>query len=209
MEYEIKKATDQIIKAINCDHDGKPNKAVLAGLRKAASITSPHAQIAWPLILAHLNEKDISHTGAPTSGEIAVYTAIHFYAIHQQGLEQSVYVLDKDAQDKDVQDSRLSFFKALAELSKEKNRQTSVNSRVQLVLATTDTARVINILSQLVRLLRSAKKQRKIDYAMLAQDIYGLQGNRSQADRIRWHWGEQYFRNNQVTSKDKGDQNND
>ncbi|MEL1196513.1 hypothetical protein AADX85_15720, partial [Staphylococcus epidermidis] len=59
MMYEIERTTDRII-IRRLYRNGDPDKAVLAGLKNATSMASPHAQVAWPLIMANLDKKYLS-----------------------------------------------------------------------------------------------------------------------------------------------------
>lgn len=187
MPYEIKEATRRIIAGLY--RDGHSDKAMLASLRNAPTVTSQHAQVVWPLLMANLSGNQLSRTGIPTREEIAVYTAIRFYAIHQQGNQtQSVYapthVSGTDGK---------NFFEALANLRGNEQLRTAMDRRVQPLLATTNAAGVINGLSHLVRILKSNDGTQKIDYPQLAQDLYGLQGSYEQTGQVRLRWGEQYF----------------
>ncbi|WP_326491937.1 hypothetical protein [Levilactobacillus brevis] len=59
MAYEIEQITNKIILR-ELYQNGHPNKAVLAGLRNAAIITSQRAQIVWPLLMPYLNDQQLS-----------------------------------------------------------------------------------------------------------------------------------------------------
>ncbi|VDG22728.1 type I-E CRISPR-associated protein Cse2/CasB [Lactiplantibacillus mudanjiangensis] len=203
MMYEIERTTDRII-IRRLYRNGDPDKAVLAGLKNATSMASPHAQVAWPLIMANLDKKYLSRSGEPTQGEVAVYTAIRFYALHQQGQDQCVY-----ASARAKEDAGQPLFEALAKLRQNTDMQTRLDNRVKPLLATSNAASVINSLAQLVKILKSANKSQKIDYALLAQDLYGLQGSYEQSNRTRLRWGQQYYWSNQATVEIKGDQNHD
>lgn len=201
MTYEIESATAKIINTLY--RDGNPNKAVLASLRSAATMTSQRGQAVWPIMMANLDQKYLSRTGVPTRAENAVYAAIRFYAIHQQGKEsQSVYGPANGEQAEGVQ-----LFTALANLRKREEVRVALDRRVQPLLATTNADSVINSLSHLVQILKADNWQQKIDYARLAQDLYGLQANYEQATRVRLRWGQQYFWVGQTDTKSEGDKN--
>ncbi|WP_311318746.1 hypothetical protein [Levilactobacillus brevis] len=74
MAYEIEQITNKIILR-ELYQNGHPNKAVLAGLRNAATMTSQRAQIVWPLLMPYLNDQQLSRDGTPTYAETAIYTA--------------------------------------------------------------------------------------------------------------------------------------
>lgn len=203
MAYEIEQITNKIILR-ELYQNGHPNKAVLAGLRNAATMTSQRAQIVWPLLMPYLNDQQLSRDGTPTYAETAIYTAIRFYAIHQQGTEASVY----GAAGGDKADGR-QFFSALAVMRGNADTRVALDRRVQPLLATTNVASVINSLSHLVSILKANSRTQKIDYAWLAQDLYNLQLSYEQANRVRLRWGQQYFRATQANLENEGEKNHD
>jgi len=200
MTYEIEATANRIIKLLN--RDGHPDKATLSSLINAPTITSQRAQTVWPILMANLDKNQLSHTGVPTPGEVAVYTAIRFYAIYQQGQDQFVY--GKASGD---QPDGIKFFTALAKLRQNEETRKALDSRVQNVLATTNAASVINGLSHLNSLLKGRNGVQKIDFAWLAQDLYRLQASYEQSTQVRLLWGQQYFRVQLATTKTEGVEN--
>lgn len=200
MTYEIEATTNRIIKLLNRDGSNR-DKATLSSLINAPTITSQRAQAVWPILLANLDDNQLSRNGVPTRGEIAVYTAIRFYAIYQQGQEQFVY-----AKASGDQPDGAKFFSALAILRQKEETRKALDSRVQGVLSTTNAASVINGLSHLNSLLKGRNKTQKIDFAWLAQDLYRLQASYEQATQVRLLWGQQYF-SMKPTTKTEGVEN--
>lgn len=203
MPSEVKKAASQIIYALY--REGNPDKAILASLRNAPTITSHRAESVWPIIMAHLDENQLSHAkdGAPTAEETAVYTATRFYALHQQGNQESfVYApaMGKDSVGE-------TFFGALGKLRGNEDLRVAMDRRIQPLLATTSVSGIINSLTHLVSILKSHTGAQQIDYALLAQDLYQLQGSYEQASRVRLRWGQQYYSVNQA--KSEGENTND
>lgn len=188
MTFEISKTTDLIIHRLY--GAGNQDKASLAALRGAMSLSSPRAQKAWPVLIDNLDEKMLSRNGQPTYAEIAIFTAVHFYAIHQMSEANCVYGrYSKDATD----DSGVPLFRALNTLRQNEGTKEALDRRVQALLGTTNVDSVIHGAAQLVRILKSNKKLQKVDYAQLAQDLYWFQMSYEQANRIRLKWGQQYF----------------
>lgn len=199
MTFEIEKTTRQIIYALY--RDGNPDKAVLASLRDAVSVTSRRAQVVWPIMMANLPKNQLSRDGVPTRAEVAVYTAIRFYAIHQQSEEQLVY--GPAGGDMSAGTTLMS---ALANLRRNEDLRTAMDRRVKPLLATTSVTGVVNELTHLVKILKAKNENQKIDYARLAQDLYGLQASYEQANRVRLRWGQQYFWEKAADTKNEGDQ---
>jgi len=200
MTYEIEATTNRIIKGLN--RDGHPDKATLSSLTNAPSITSQRAQTVWPLLMANLDQSQLSRNGVPTRGEIAVYTAIRFYAIYQQGQTQFVYGKATGEESEGIQ-----FFEAVAKLRQNEETRKALDCRVQTVLATTNATSIMNGLSHLNSLLKGRNKTQKIDFARLSQDLYRLQASYEQSTQVRLLWGQQYFRMKTATAKTEGVQN--
>ncbi|WP_125573784.1 type I-E CRISPR-associated protein Cse2/CasB [Levilactobacillus huananensis] len=200
MADELKQIAGRIIHAIY--RDGAVDKAVLANLRNAPTVASQRSQKVWPILMANLSEQQLSKNGVPTREEVAVYTAIRFYAIYQQGNQtMCVYA---PARGTDAKGQML--FGALGNLRGNDDLRVAMDRRVQPLLATTNVAGVINELSHLISILKSHGNNQQIDFAQLAQDLYWLQVSYEQASRVRLLWGQQYFRQ---ADKAKGEKNND
>lgn len=168
-------------------NNGDLDKATLAGLRGAVTITSPKAQKVWPVIMNYLPKEYLSKNGKPTTGEIAVYAAVRFYAIFQQGQDRFVYEVSGEQAEGE------NLFTALAALRKVEEIKKPLDHRVQALLATTNIDSVINSLTHLVEILKGKDKTKKIDYPQLAQNLYKFQMNYHCANEVRLAWGEQYF----------------
>lgn len=202
MASQIREITGRIILALY--RDGHPDKAMLASLRNAPTITSQRAQTVWPILMANLEQWQLSKNGKPTSAEVAVYTAIRFYAIHQQGQNTGqVYASSRGEQAEGT-----PFFTALAKLRGNEDLRTAMDRRVQPLLATTTAAGVINDLSHLVSILKANDRAQKIDYASLAEDLYELQESYERSSQVRLRWGQQYFWV-KPTQTTKGEENHD
>lgn len=200
MADELKQIAGRIIHSIY--RDGAADKAMLANLRNAPTVTSQRAQKVWPLLMANLSGHQLSKNGVPTREEVAVYTAIRFYAIYQQGNQtMCVYA---PARGTDAKGQTL--FGALGNLRGNDDLRVAMDRRVQPLLATTNVAGVINELSHLISILKSHGNNQQIDFAQLAHDLYWLQVNYEQASRIRLLWGQQYFRQ---VDKTEGEKAND
>ncbi|WEV51051.1 type I-E CRISPR-associated protein Cse2/CasB [Lactobacillus sp. ESL0731] len=204
-DYAIRKITAKIIDRLY--DNGNLDKAALASLRSAATITSQRAQNVWPLLMKYLPEQFLSKNGEPTIGEIAVFAAIRLYAIQQQGKDELVCgdSTKKKAKDNAEADG-VSLFTALSKLRANEDVRVALDRRIQPLLATNNIASVINSLTHLVEIQKATNQAVKIDYPLLAQDLYDFQTNYHRAGNVRLSWGQQYFR---VTNSDsiKGEEN--
>ena len=199
MESKIQSATISIIRQLY--NDGNLNKGVLASVRHATALTSPQAQTLWPVMMAHLEPNMLSQDGQPTKAEVAVYTAIRFYAIQQQGTESLVY--GPANPHADVKDQGMPLFRALARLRRNEETRVALDRRMQPLLATTNVASIINALTHLVSMLKANDQLQKIDYPRLAQDLYWFQQDYEHASQVRLQWGQQYYRPLTVTTEGK------
>ncbi|KRK72786.1 CRISPR-associated Cse2 family protein [Levilactobacillus namurensis DSM 19117] len=195
---DISFVTNKIIRKLN--RDEHPNKAALASIRGAATLTSPRAQGIWPILLANLDKEMLSSDGYPTYAEVAIYAAVRFYAIHQQGQEQLVY-------EPTSRDEPTEFFMRLAKMRQDERIHDALDRRVRILLATTNVNSMINSLSHLVSIVKSHHRDWSIDYARLAKDLYIAQFGNRQANQVHLRWGQQYYRNLQTIKNSEGKQN--
>lgn len=205
MESKICKITkiclDQIF------NKGNLNKAVLASLRNSSSINDHNMTIVWPIIFRAVNKvcKDqdsdkntiLSDSGKPTEEEKAIYTALRCYAMFQQGTEEQVY--SNNAKN-DQDEKKLQLFTALKMINDQTSKaddksRSSLDKRVNSVLAMTNCSSIINSIYHLIGILKSKTlpKDTRIDFSQLAQDIYSIQFNRKNMRRIALKWGQQYY----------------
>lgn len=193
MSHEIARCTAQIIHRLY--NHGSLDKPVLAGIRDATNFNSQRAQVIWPLMLASLDKHWLSQDGYPTKAEIAVYAAVRFYAIHQQGNEQCVYAVRYASRQKNNDKSALgvSLFKSLAKLHLQDDARKPLDRRVKALLGTTNINSAINAMTYLIKILKKNDTNTKIDYAELAEDLYWYQFDYEQANRTRLQWGQQYY----------------
>ncbi|MBQ0837855.1 type I-E CRISPR-associated protein Cse2/CasB [Lactiplantibacillus pentosus] len=198
----IQEETAAIIKKLYSKGDLK--KGILASVRHAPTVDSPQAQALWPLLMRYLTPDMLSSDGQPTAQEVAVYTAVRLYAVHQQSTESFVFGAVKPKNDEQPGEP---LFRVLAQLRGSEDTRVALDRRVQPLLATTNVASVINALTHLVSILKATKPSLKIDYAQLAQDLYWFQQNYKQANRIRLQWGEAYYRSTKSTKTTEGKKN--
>lgn len=184
---KIEKVTDGVIWSLW--RDGNPDKAVLSSARGAASLVSRKAQSVWPVMMANLDEEMLSHDGRPTYAEVAVYAAIRFYAIHQQGQAHFVY----GSVHGDDENKGIGLFRALAQLRSQPDRRDALDRRVKALLSTSNVTSMIQSLSHLISILKAANPTVKIDYALLAQDLYDAQFGINVANQVHLRWGQQYY----------------
>ncbi len=194
MANEIADKTKRIIRKLY--GNGTPDKAVLASLRTAETITSLRAKDVWPLLFSELEEKDLSKDpkGTPIRAEVAIYTALRCYALAQQGVEQSAYAPAWNGKkDTDKKAEGTTLFQALSQMRLNAKNSGALDRRVHTLLATRNTSSVIRSITQLVQIMKSQYGDIKVDYAQLAQDLYYFTLSYEAANHIRLKWGQQYY----------------
>lgn len=189
--------------------NGHLNRAALAGARGAATISSPRAQKVWPFMMNQLGKLDtsirkaapqieiLSTSGTPTTTETALYTAIHFYAVHQQGSNRAEFGSSRNG-------NGVSFFTALAILRNAPGMRDPLDRRIDALLGMTNIYSVINALTHLVGILKAKYSGPTIDYPRLAKDLFIFQEDYIDANGIRLQWGQDYYRLNQKPTTSKG-----
>lgn len=199
MTESIRNTTGRIIRQLY--GNDSPDKAVLASLRGATSLDSPRAIAAWPTLLGLIDQKYLSYDGKPTYAEIAIFTAVHLYAMHQQGQDHLVYGSTQGTSEQ----KGLSVFTALARLRADPDNRTAIDRRVYQLLAMTNLEAVVNSLTSLVGIIKSSKLNEKIDYALLAENLFGFQLSYERANQVRLRWGEEYYGSDSTERKDNND----
>ncbi|CAJ1228095.1 hypothetical protein LZY01_21240 [Levilactobacillus zymae] len=190
-------------------NEGNLNRAVLANLRGSTKITDTRAQAIWPLMLSRLEDNMLSYTGQPTKQEIAIYSALHFYALCQQGNDYLVYSpAPKKGSDSDQSKEGMPLFKALAALRANEDNRDGLDRRVENLLALTEISGTVNGLSHLIGILKArSESELKVDFGQIAQDLYDAQRNYQRFAQIRLLWGQQYFWGNYLESQSEGKEN--
>lgn len=183
MPTNIPVTTRKIINSIYYEH-----KETLASLRSSNTIDTPIAQRVWPLLLSGLDDDDLSIDGRPTRTETAIYTVLHLYALHQQGVSP---LIDASAYGADATGHFI--FSMLNQLRQQPDKREALDRRVQSLLATTNFSSVANALAHIIGILKGQTEE-PIDYAALALDFYMFQANYESANRVRLRWGETYYR---------------
>lgn len=196
MIHEIENATRRIICQLY--NNGDSDKASMSALRSAYTIDGYRAQKVWPIFFGHLNEKWLSRNGKATWEETAIFAAVRMYALHQQASDYCVYERKDFSQEDRTATGGLEFFEALNRMKQKSESPEALDRRVQALLGTNNFISVVNQLIHLMQIIKSQKTEAKIDYALLAGNLYKFQLGYHQANGVRLHWGEQYYLNMKV-----------
>lgn len=183
--YRIQMIANQIIETLW--NDGQPNRAALSGLRNAKTIGDHQAVPALPILLGYMPKDELSQTGKPTRGEIAVFTAVKAYALYQQG--KSGGILNKDSGTPVI--SALSKLKA-----NDPTLQKPLDRRMENLLSTTQLGSIQNQLLRIVLILRNRGDDQPLAFSQLARDLYDFQthvGAYNGAQHVILRWSQQYY----------------
>lgn len=135
-------------------------KAMLAKLRRGAGKTPGELPELWGLFLNNIPDEMMSKNGEPTRAEWAIYLSLTLFALHQQGNSDSVHA------------EKISLGKAAALLMNEPtdDERERILRRFGPVVTAKDMSELSHHMRCLIELIRS--KGIKLDYVMLAKDIY-------------------------------------
>ena len=155
-------------------------KAMLANLRRGAVKASGELPELWGIFLNGIPDEMLSRNGEPTKAEWAIYIALTMFALHQQGNSESVH---KDG---------LSFGRAAAMLMNEQtdDERERVLRRFGPAVTANDMYELSHHMRCLIELMRS--KGIKLDYVMLARDIYDYQFSAGKK-KVQLRWGQDFY----------------
>ncbi|MBD5430103.1 type I-E CRISPR-associated protein Cse2/CasB [Lactobacillus sp.] len=186
-------------------NNGEINKGVLATLRRTTSMADKGAEKVWPFIFDNIATDNknaqiniLSTNGNPTRQENAIYTALHCYAMFQQGIDQTcVYAASTTRKDEEGSEEKgLTLFSALRMVKNSDSKVAeALDRRVTVLLATTNINSAIKSITHLVSMLKGKKLGFKIDFAQLASDLNVFQISPKTAREIALKWGRDYYWN--------------
>lgn len=155
-------------------------KAMLAKLRRGAGKTPGELPELWGIFLNSIPDEMMSKNGEPTRAEWAIYLSLTLFALHQQGNSDSVHA------------EKISLGKAAAMLMNEPtdDERERVLRRFGPVVTAKDMSELSHHLRCLIELMRS--KGIKLDYVMLAKDIYDFQFDKGKK-KTQLRWGQDYY----------------
>jgi CRISPR system Cascade subunit CasB len=184
--YELVKRKTEMLK-----NDSAYARATLARLRRGVGVDIGNFPDAWDVLLDGLDDDMTGRRGTASHAEIAVYTALTLYAVHQQG--KSEYM----ARGND------SFGAAVKKLvAPDGSNANAVKRRFDMVITSNDYRELSYHARGLINLLRS--KDIPLNYARFAKDIYWLQFPDVMSE-IKLSWGGDYYRKMKTDQKEKED----
>lgn len=154
-------------------------KAILSRLRNSIGRDITETVAIWPLMFEEIPPEYLSINGIPTYEENAILLSLQLYALHQQGINQTVHESSGDSVGKALHDIRNSDNAAL-------------DRRFNALITSGNLDELATHLRHLISILKQ-KVNTKIDYAKLAEDFYWYQVSPEFANRMRMRWGQNYY----------------
>ncbi len=195
-QQEIKNFVYGRLKRLQALPDNQ-RRGELAQLRRGIGHAPGEIPALWGSFLSEMPEE---FQGVKTASheEWAIYLALTYYALHQQGNE------------KNMSQEGYSLGKAVRELAERNTsaqdwESSSVLRRFNALATAKDIQEISHHLRGLIQLLRSAKGGSiPLDYPQLAAELYGLQCDMPGLEHIpadiKLRWGQDLYRNKQNES---------
>lgn len=164
--------------------DLSAQKAILANLRRGIGHIPGEIPELWGLFLNHLPEECYGKNEKVSESEWAIYLALTFFALHQQG---------HDPKSDPMYKKENSLGKAIALLSHGEENDIDRIRRKFNQIATADTLEEAAWhIKSVIQLLRG--ESIPLDYASLAKDFYLFQYH-DQKYKVCLGWGQNFYRN--------------
>ena len=184
--------TNRIIFKLSNQKEETYDKATLAKIRKTLGKPLSEATEMWPILFKNLPEEFLSSYQQPSYEELAIYTALQLYALHQQGVSTSVMLDDSKPYE--------NIGSALGKLRKEDDT-TSIDRRFNTMITSSTFEELTYHLRHLISLLKVESPVIQVNYSGLANDLYWFLNNSQ--ENVRLNWAIAYYK--QI----KGEKNND
>ncbi|MDD7305343.1 MAG: type I-E CRISPR-associated protein Cse2/CasB [Peptoniphilaceae bacterium] len=169
-------------------------KATLANLRNSINKPLVDNMDAFAFIFENMPEEFLGNSSKLSKEELAIITSLQLYALHQQGISESV-LTDEENRWQNMGYS----LKILRDVEDSK----AIDRRFNAMITASTYEEFSHYLRQMVSLLKAKKKnQAKVSYAKLAEDLfYYLLGYQ---ESIRLKWSRNYYSFKKI---EKGEEN--
>lgn len=198
MEEKVKKeerlysVAYRIIKQIDTMKNEPLKKATLANLRNSINKPLVDNMEAFAFIYENLPETYIGSTASYTNRELAIITSLQLYALHQQGLSESILL--------DTGENRWKNMGYSLGFLREVDDPKSVDRRFNAMITASTFEEFTHYLRQMISLLKAKKKSEvKVNYAKLAEDLYYFLLGYN--ENIRLSWSRNYYSFRKVETK--------
>jgi len=187
---EIMRFTQMKIQALLRDDPWA--KQQLASLRRYVGKTIEESPGTWEVLFTGIPD-DLTAGGydRTTQSEIAVFTAITLFALHQQ------------SEDRPMNQRGQGFGKACNALAANpKTSSEAISRRFAAAITSQDVVELSNHARSLIKLMKSSEPPIALDYPRLAADIYDYQFE-SARSKVQKRWAMDYYKSNVFTQETK------
>lgn len=191
-DYKVLNITNRVIKRLDNTLELSSTKANLSKLRNSIGGNFNQTISIWEDVYAEMPEEYLSSNGQLTKEEKAIFYTLQLYAIHQQGMEESVNIKVEDDKYTNIGDS-LRKLRDITRLEKQDTK--SLDRRFNAMITSSDIEELKTHLRHLIGILKR-NKNIKIDYPRLSEDLFWYQIGESQKESICLDWGRNYYRTN-------------
>lgn len=192
----VYKYTLSVVEELQRIKNEPEGRGKLANLRRGIGKHPGEIPEIWGIIFG--NEKfpdELCGVKKASEAEMAIYTALTLYALHQQSKEVPVHM------------EGISFGRAAAKLCDNEDDQERILRRINLVVTAVSMQDLAYHLRSMVQLMKT--KDIQLDYARLARDIYSFSAP-NMANNVKLSWGRDFYRElNLNKHTDEENENND
>lgn len=183
--------TGKIIYRLSQTLGTSSTKSTLANLRNSIGRPLSTSLDIWPIMYENMPDEFLSRSGELTAEELSILTTLQLYSIHQQGKAETVNMNSEDSYMDNIGYSLSSL--------RVKEDSISTDRRFNALITSTSFDELTHHLRQFIKLLK-VKTTTKINYPLLANDLYWFL--RGYGENTRLSWARQYY-----GRKTKGDDN--
>lgn len=185
MKKELKDIVEERIKRLDEHRGNGYEKAILSKLRRSMGRPIQETVDIWSFLFDKLPENFLGNGEEESKEERAILAILQFYAMYQQGNEESVvYQKGEEKYDYNIGDS--------LRVLREGEATTGIDRRFNRMITSGSWEELIQHLRHLIKLLKAKEKQRKIDFSKLASDLYWFQMGCE--EQIKLSWGRAFYR---------------
>lgn len=200
----VYKVTSRILGKLHNTLETSRTRATLAHLRNSIGHDISHTVEVWKDVFSEMPIEFLSRDGLVTKEENAVFVALQLYALHQQGLSESVHEKESNGGTRGEKKIRSSNIGHSLKTLRDPKEYSGIDRRFNAMITSSSFQELVVHLRHLVSILKSKSKV-KVNYARLADDLFWYQNGRKEQVRLRW--GQSYYAsNNNPSLKEK---NND
>lgn len=182
------------IKYLQSINDMPLGRGMMANIRRGIGKHPGEIPEIWGVIFDNLPEELCGNKEA-SKAEMAIYTALTLYALHQQGKDVPAHM------------AGISFGRAAAKLVENDDDKERILRRINLVVTAVSMQDLAYHLRSMVQLMKI--KDIQLDYARLARDIYNF-SDPNMANNVKLSWGRDFYRElNSKKHTDEENENND